>query len=212
MSPSQSISTMNQSLRSNCSNHHHPNLKKKKANKNTNSMKTLHFSEMSVLNLYMEDHHYADIKSYTAADKGRFTRNAIGEAIQIKKLLLCNKSSSSSSSSSNNVATNNNNESKADSSKHHSKQSKQSPKKLPLAAHLEACGISQEMIVGLEHLILEDPKNVFNRRRNHARLVLLEQAYQKTEGRDDICRLAKLSSKLAKRPMFEARKRAARAA
>eukprot|EP01083_Nonionella_stella_P247865 858899_1 len=141
--------------------------------------KTLSFSEMSTMKLFMEDDRYTQMKSYSAADKKKFTQNAIGEALRIRKLLH---------------------------------ESIKNESKLPLAAQLEANGVSQESIIGLERLILEDPVNACKRRRNHARLVLMEQTYQKMEGRNDICRLAQLSIKLAKRPTFEARKRAARAA
>ena len=84
--------------------------------------------------------------------------------------------------------------------------------KLPLAARLEACGIATEEATGLEHLIMEDPMAIYNRRKAHTKAILMEQAYLASENKSDIHRLAKLSSLLTKRPASQAKKRAAQAA
>ena len=84
-------------------------------------------------------------------------------------------------------------------------------RQLPLAAQVEACGISKEEIVGVEHLILENPRRIYERRRTHTQAVLRSYAEQRDED-DAVHRLAKLSITLTKIPAAQAQKRAARAA
>ena len=86
--------------------------------------------------------------------------------------------------------------------------SKTTSRELSLADRLKVCGISDEEIVGIEHLILEDPRCIYMRRRSHAKAILHEQMKQGT----DTLRLGKISAHLAKRPTLHARKRAAMAA
>ena len=80
-----------------------------------------------------------------------------------------------------------------------------------LADKLEVCGIPQEETLGLEHLIFEDLRRIYKRRRSHTRAILQEQKLN--EGScDDSYKLAELSTSLAAITVSEARKRAARAA
>lgn len=81
-----------------------------------------------------------------------------------------------------------------------------------LEDHLKMCGVPKEDIVGIEHLILEDPMRTLERRNNHVRVVLMEQENQKRMGNNDCGKLAQLSFILTKRPASQARSRAAMAA
>ena len=83
---------------------------------------------------------------------------------------------------------------------------------LLLSAQLKQCGISEQEIIGVEHLVLEDPRSRSNRRKTHTQLVLMEYADQLREGRNNIHALAQLSTMLTNRPAAQARERAARVA
>mmetsp|Transcript_16688 Transcript_16688/g.28709 ORF Transcript_16688/g.28709 Transcript_16688/m.28709 type:complete len:163 (-) Transcript_16688:74-562(-) len=67
-------------------------------------------------------------------------------------------------------------------------------------------------VVGLEHLILDDPRKHLRRRKNHVEAVLTEQATQKNEGCNDDKRLAMRSQILSKGTKLQAQHRASRAA
>lgn len=91
-----------------------------------------------------------------------------------------------------------------------------------LNSHLELCGVSKEEILGIEHFALEDPMRALERRRNHVKVVLMEQENLKMmmlsspggDKNDVDCadKLAQLSWILAKKPKSRARSRAAMAA
>ena len=82
----------------------------------------------------------------------------------------------------------------------------------PLSVHRKDCGVSEEEIIGLEHLVLANPRDISKRRKIHTRAVLMEYAEQVKEGSDDVHGLAQLSRVLTKRPALQARGRAARVA
>ena len=81
-----------------------------------------------------------------------------------------------------------------------------------LSVYLKDCGVSEEEILGIEHLVLANPRDISKRRKTHSRVVLMEYAEQLNEGCDDVHRLAQLSRILTKRPASQARERAARVA
>lgn len=83
---------------------------------------------------------------------------------------------------------------------------------LSLKEHLESCNVPQEELLGIEHLVLEDPIRTIERRRLHVKTILMEQENQKIAGIIDDINLAKISAVLTKRPAKQARSRAAMAA
>lgn len=83
---------------------------------------------------------------------------------------------------------------------------------LDFADRLKECGISQDEILGLEQIVLEDPKSTQMRRKVHVRAVLLEQAIHSMEGTHDKGRLARMSILSSESSVSQARSRAAKAA
>ena len=144
------------------------------------NMKKLGFEDMSMLYTYIEDPHYAQIKSDSVADRYRFKQDTLGDALRINMTLSLSIQRTKEFSN------------------------------LPLAAQLEACSISEDEILGLEHLVLESPKEIYKRRAFHVRAILLEQVYQETKGIKNIRRMSRLSTKLSNKSTLQARARAAR--
>lgn len=81
-----------------------------------------------------------------------------------------------------------------------------------LTKHLRECNIEKEMLIGVEHLVLDNPRAVSERRRAHRLAVLAEQQKQRKSGCIDQSKIAELSRKITKKPVTRARCRAALAA
>ena len=77
---------------------------------------------------------------------------------------------------------------------------------------LKLHGIENENLLGIEHLVLEDPRRVKERKRAHQKVILMEQDIQEKTGIKNSGRLAQLSVILTRKPASEARSRAAMAA
>ena len=77
---------------------------------------------------------------------------------------------------------------------------------------LKLHGIENENLLGIEHLVLDDPRRVTERKRAHQKVVLMEQDIQEKTGIKNSGRLAQLSVILTRKPASEARSRAAMAA
>ena len=88
------------------------------------------------------------------------------------------------------------------------------PKELSgsLTKHLRECNVEKEMLLEVEHLVLDNPRAVSERRRAHRHAVLAEQQKQRKSGCIDQSKIAELSRKITKRPVTRARCRAALAA
>lgn len=82
----------------------------------------------------------------------------------------------------------------------------------PLKARLDMCDISQSEILGIEHLVLENPRRTLERRKAHLKVILMEQSHLKQSGSSDVTSMARLSAILTKRPAKLAQRRAAMAA
>ena len=77
----------------------------------------------------------------------------------------------------------------------------------PSTSDLEALGIENEEIIGIEHYLFNSPKRAGKRRKLHTSAIVTE-----SKRSNDIHMLAKMSTVLAQRPKSLARQRAARAA
>ena len=77
----------------------------------------------------------------------------------------------------------------------------------PSTSDLEALGIENEEIIGIEHYLFNSPKRAVRRRKFHTSAIVTE-----SKRSNDIHMLAKMSTVLAERPKSLARQRAARAA
>lgn len=136
----------------------------------SNSTKKARFSDHSLLYVYDEDRRYANTKSYTSADKKRFSNETMSEVIRINELLRNSKGLS------------------------------------------KPYSVPEEEIRGVEQFILRDYRRALKKRKLHIQTVLVEQANQTEGGKQDIYRLARISTVLAKKNVSQARERAARAA
>jgi len=81
-----------------------------------------------------------------------------------------------------------------------------------LTKHLRECNIEKELLLGVEHLVLDNPRAVSERRRAHRLAVLAEQQKQRKSGCIDQSKIAELSRTITKNPVTRARCRAALAA
>ena len=80
---------------------------------------------------------------------------------------------------------------------------------LSLEEHLRKCEISKEMLVGLEHLVLQAPSRTPKIRRGHQpAIIMVQENLRKTGSTRSAERLAKLSATLSEMPAYEARRRA----
>lgn len=142
------------------------------------------FSDRSMLYMYDEDPSHADVKSFTPAESTSFKQGTMREALRIKRSLLATSREAE----------------------------RRGLTPSSWAELLDACDIKEEEILGLEHLVLQDPSKTIQRRGAHVRSVLVEQAKQREAGFVSDIRLARLSASLARKPALQARSRAARAA
>ena len=69
--------------------------------------------------------------------------------------------------------------------------------------------VPREQISGIEHLVVENPKHIIERRKTHCKVVLLEQQLQNTYGVKDERRLAHASAILTRKSTSLAITRAA---
>lgn len=69
--------------------------------------------------------------------------------------------------------------------------------------------VPREQVLGIEHLVYEDPKHIIERRKTHCKVVLLEQQLQNTYGVKDERRLAHASAILTRKSTSLAITRAA---
>ncbi len=149
------------------------------------------FSESSMLYVYPDDPDYrSGNKAYTSSDRKTSMRNALRDAIHIKTQL-----GTSSRSSKEVMVPGQDDDTTASSS--------------TLEEQLKACGIPHEEILGLEHLIFEEPRRTIERRRGHNQVILMEQRNQQmATGTVDDNRLARMSILLTRRVASQARSRA----
>lgn len=59
--------------------------------------------------------------------------------------------------------------------------------------------VPREQVLGIEHLLFEDPRHIIERRKTHCKVVLLEQQLQNTYGVKDERRLAHVSAILTRK-------------
>mmetsp|Transcript_2502 Transcript_2502/g.5116 ORF Transcript_2502/g.5116 Transcript_2502/m.5116 type:complete len:188 (+) Transcript_2502:122-685(+) len=142
-------------------------------------IKQVRFSESANLRIYPKDENYTKNMSYSSKERKEFNRNAIMEALRLRKVLF--------------TPTEGFHEQQLENGFH----------------LLESHGVEREEIVGIEHLVFElSPHAIMKTRQMHAHSILLEQEKHIIIGLRDEDSLALASEYTSTRSLYQATIRA----